>query len=324
VSTHQVEEEDQVAQRLQALRPVPPRDPEIAARRRAAFLQSCQRVRLARESVPYRRPQLRVAAMLVGLVLVLISSTGLMVSASQVALPGDSLYPVKLAAEGVAIALSFGPAARARQAADRALRRAQEIEILALTAPERIQEEDLARFQRHSAAAQAHADSLAPELAPLTEALRQRLQEATAVQEGALRRVRGQKAPFGPQQPGAGPPDERQAADRVPATESTPNAPQPERRGPSGAAPTAAPGGPAQEPASENTAPHTPGGASPSLQPTSAPPQSATQPSPSSSPPGPDVTVSAGTPPARGPGDQGPGSDGVQGAAGGGAGGGGS
>ncbi len=324
MNTHQVEKEEQVIQRLQTLRPVPPRDPEFAARRRAAFLQSCQRAKLARESAPRGRPQLRVAAMLVGLVLVLVSSTGLMVSASQVALPGDLLYPVKLAAEEVAIALSFGPAARAQQAADRAVRRAQELEILALTAPDRIQEQHLARFEQHSAIAHAQVDSLAPELAPLTEALRQRLQEATAVQEGALRRIRGQQAPLGPQQPGAGPPDERQPDDRVPATAPTPDAPPPGRHGPDGARPSAAPGGPAQEPASENMAPQTPGAAGPSREPTGRPAQSTAQPSPSTTPSGPDDTRPAGTPPAPGPGDHWPGSAPAQGAPGSGAGGNGS
>lgn len=240
--TERGDSQERIPRLLQALRPVPPRDPKTAAQRRAAFLQACQRASLQRETQAMPRHPARAAAMLVGLVLVLLSSTGLVVSAAQTALPGDALYPVKLAAEQVGIALSLDPASRSQRVVERAVRRAQELDILAFGAPDRITPADLARFERHAAAAQEQAHALSPEQAHLAEALLQRLQEATALQQRAIRRIQGGMPPGGPQRIGPEGPNTDQPLDQKPLGSPTPDAgaPQQHRRGPSDGEPARA------------------------------------------------------------------------------------
>jgi len=291
--THQDENQEPVVRLLQTLRPVPPRNPEAAAKGRTGFARACQRAALERESAHQRRPQLRVAAMLVGLVLVLISSTGLAVSASQTALPGDSLYPVKLAAEQVAIALSFGPAARSQKLVDRAYRRAQELDLMAFGGTDRIQDEDLARFERHLAAARQQAHALPPEQARLTEALLQRLQAAEALHRGVMYRLQETTPAGRPEHAGpARDPDPQPPLDPTAPEGQEAEAPGHNRYGPSEAeSQEETPSDPPQPPATGADGPpitNTPTAQEPAAGPTGGPPPtgnpSPTRPSASSGP----------------------------------------
>jgi len=182
-------QQDQIRRRLQALRPVPPRDPEVAAERRSAFLRASRYAALRRQAAQATRPRARLATVLIGLALAVVSSLGLTVSAAQAALPGDPLYPVKLGAEQLGITLTFSPAARGQRLVDRVITRAQELDVLAFSAPERVGPTDLTRFNRHAAAARDEVQALSHSDAALAQTLLKRLEEATTLQQSAMRRI---------------------------------------------------------------------------------------------------------------------------------------
>ena len=78
---------------------------EVAARSRARLLAQAEELRASRagQSFPVWLP--RLAAALIIALAILISGTGLYIASAQ-ALPGDTLYPVKRAAEGLRISLA--------------------------------------------------------------------------------------------------------------------------------------------------------------------------------------------------------------------------
>lgn len=99
---------------LEELKSVPARDPETAARGRARFLAEAASLRAAQRSVQSRAVQPRrfalnaFAAVIVILVLFFGGSVGA-VYAAQDALPGDTLYPLKLWSEETRLDLVSDP-----------------------------------------------------------------------------------------------------------------------------------------------------------------------------------------------------------------------
>jgi len=191
-------QQDQIRRQLQALRPVPPRDPKVVAERRAAFLRACRNATLRRGAACTRHPRLRLAAMAIGLALLIVVSSGLTVSAAQTALPGDPLYAAKLVAERVRLALTFDQAARAERMVARVMTRARELDLLAYSHPEHVQPADLARFSEQAEAARIQLLILSHTDAPRAEALLARLQEAAALRQGVIRRISGEAPPKAP------------------------------------------------------------------------------------------------------------------------------
>ena len=69
------------------------------------------------------------AAATLAFILVAVAGTGISVAATR-ALPGDALYPTKLALEEARLALTFGSQARSDYAGDLAARRRAEVQSL--------------------------------------------------------------------------------------------------------------------------------------------------------------------------------------------------
>lgn len=115
----QTPEEIEARRLLQALERVPRRDPERAAKTRARFLAEVETskppvtdegfFRLKEWLRPSGRPQFRFRTLTIALVFVffLLGGAGATAYASQQALPGDSLYGVKLWLEGSRLAFSL-------------------------------------------------------------------------------------------------------------------------------------------------------------------------------------------------------------------------
>ncbi|NPV56505.1 MAG: hypothetical protein HPY76_07530 [Anaerolineae bacterium] len=114
-------------QGFQALADVPQRDPALAAQGKAAFLTSAREIsRTVSQSANSRHkewmnpislifgkePILKMNKLGIALIMVfvLLAGTGVTVYASQSSLPGDLLYPVKLASEDTAALISNEPA----------------------------------------------------------------------------------------------------------------------------------------------------------------------------------------------------------------------
>ncbi len=109
--------------RLELLRAVPPRDPAAAAAGKARFLAEAQALRTDVSTGLFQRlinglklsqPRMRRTLRTAFAVLVLAFAATTTVSASQNALPGDRLYPVKLGVESFRLAVSSNPASMFR------------------------------------------------------------------------------------------------------------------------------------------------------------------------------------------------------------------
>ena len=127
----------QTAARLLRLRTAPIPDPEMQAANRAWFLGHAVRLREEQQARSlrgwFRVPvQLRRGLLRVGLIVVLLlAAGGGAASVSASSLPGSALYPVKLAAEDLRLALALSPAARVQLNIRFALERTSEILRLA-------------------------------------------------------------------------------------------------------------------------------------------------------------------------------------------------
>ncbi|PWH14345.1 MAG: hypothetical protein DDG60_07955 [Anaerolineae bacterium] len=130
----------QLKQLLDDLKPVPPRDPQRAARGRARFLaESAQPVsenaflRLINQILQFRKERFSMNTILT-LVLVfaaLFGGTAGTVYAAQDALPTETLYPVKTLTEDLRLALASEPEARLTLLTDLAQTRVEEMTQLA-------------------------------------------------------------------------------------------------------------------------------------------------------------------------------------------------
>ncbi|MGC9360265.1 MAG: DUF5667 domain-containing protein [Anaerolineae bacterium] len=259
-------QQDQIRRQLQALRPVPPRAPKVVAERRAAFLRACRNATLLRGAACARSPRFRLAAIAIGLALLIVVSSGLTVSAAQTALPGDPLYAIKVGAEQVRLALTFNQAARAERMVARVVTRARELDLLAFSHPEQIRPADLERFSEQAEAAHSQLLILSQTDASLAETLLVRLQEATSLRQGVILGIDGEMPAKGPQ---LGEPQEsRGNQPRGPerASGGSPQAtlPTPQQEGAPDQVATSAPSGSGtnRRPVSVSAASPTPSGAS--------------------------------------------------------------
>ncbi len=100
----------QLKQRLDRLKDVPARDPHAAARGRARFLAEAAALQPAssRRALPSRRLAWNFAALALALLLLFGGSVGA-TFAAQGALPGETLYPLKLAVEDFRLGLTVNP-----------------------------------------------------------------------------------------------------------------------------------------------------------------------------------------------------------------------
>lgn len=128
------------------------------------------RMGLAQELVAKRAPSMLSARRLVPafIVLALIFTSGGTVFASQVSLPGETLYPVKLLSEDVRVAVAFTPAKKAELQVEYAAERTKEIDVVialratsTLTVAEtRDIDHALTNYTRNLEGAGRHADEL--------------------------------------------------------------------------------------------------------------------------------------------------------------------
>ena len=110
-----------IAQRVHEAAPAPPNAAAALARGRERVLRQAARQRIARRSAPWVQrlagffaPLLRrgLASTVAAVVLIVVLLAGTSAIASANSLPGDPLYPVKLAAESVQLALTLDPNSR--------------------------------------------------------------------------------------------------------------------------------------------------------------------------------------------------------------------
>ncbi len=113
------------------LQELPPAPPEIAAKlSKKAFLQEAEKMKTAVSSKPMRRSWVRVLRPVLALALFMIAFGVVLLSASNAALPGDTLYTTKRFVEDVRLSRTANPVEREKLVASFKQERLREINTL--------------------------------------------------------------------------------------------------------------------------------------------------------------------------------------------------
>jgi hypothetical protein len=147
----------------------------------SAAIQKPQRRRKMKFVLAYK-----IITVVTAIVLGTTAAGGGVALAANDSLPGDALYPVKLFAEDVRLALTVDPAAQARLSLAFAAQRGEEMQQL-MARSEPVPEEAIARMARYTEQVMAQVAQAQPEDVP---GLLERVMERTRAQEQVLEQVR--------------------------------------------------------------------------------------------------------------------------------------